>query len=251
MGIKELLRKFSYHSIRKHEVVRLEIDVLAALHGTLHIPTIFTFLCRYVRAAFFHATDCQLVNYLAERCLLSSHMICHTPSQIAAACTYITAKTSYMNSHNSCKDANHSTWTNTLVHYTEYSLEQVLVTVAKIKLHCFNPSEIAVDMHESNNDTLLGSTGSTESMVSPLSTSPSAFTTTCVPAVNDTRMCTRSHNDSGDNHSKNDSFCYDRTTRTGQSPSDASSQMYRSQGIIIAKYDTDYYGHVSKMKLYF
>jgi cyclin B len=97
------------------EIVECEKAVLETLNYQLSIPTIYTFLLRYLNAA--HATRelCYLVSYIAE-CTLHSYgmMTRFKPSQLAAAAVLIGRKALGRNA-----------WSPTLLRYSDYRREDV------------------------------------------------------------------------------------------------------------------------------
>lgn len=97
-SINSLLRAFRYeHILTKDDVLCVQMDML--IHQEIQIcsPTIFTFLCRYVRAGFADVHVVQISCYIADKCLACYEMLKHYPSLIAATCVYI-ARKSYMTS---------------------------------------------------------------------------------------------------------------------------------------------------------
>lgn len=105
------------------EIVECEKAVLDTLNYQLSIPTIYTFLLRYLNAA--HATRelCYLVSYIAE-CTLHSYgmMTRFKPSQLAAAAVLIGRKALGRNA-----------WSPTLLRYSDYRREDV-TPVAKLMI---------------------------------------------------------------------------------------------------------------------
>jgi len=97
------------------EIVGCEKALLDTLNYQLSIPTIYTFLLRYLNAA--HATRelCYLVSYIAE-CTLHSYgmMTRFKPSQLAAAAVLIGRKALGRNA-----------WSPTLLRYSDYRREDV------------------------------------------------------------------------------------------------------------------------------
>ena len=97
------------------EIVECEKAVLETLNYQLSIPTIYTFLLRYLNAA--HATLelCYLASYIAEGALLSYGMLTRfKPSQLAAAAVLIGRKALGRNA-----------WSPTLLKYSDYRREDV------------------------------------------------------------------------------------------------------------------------------
>lgn len=87
----------------------MEADILTTLDYKLTVPTIHTFLCRYLKAAHADRTMVQLSCYLTERSLQEYSMLRFTPSQIAATAVLIARKS--LNRH---------PWSPTLLKYTNY-----------------------------------------------------------------------------------------------------------------------------------
>ena len=87
----------------------MESDIAIALDYNLTVPTIHSFLCRYLKAAHADRTMVQLACYLAERTLQEYGMIKFLPSIVAATAVCIARKT--LKRH---------AWSPTLVKYTNY-----------------------------------------------------------------------------------------------------------------------------------
>ena len=73
------------------------MDMLIHQKVQINTPTIYTFLCRYVRAGFANIDVVQMSCYIADKCLACYEMLKQYPSLIAATCVYI-ARKSYMTS---------------------------------------------------------------------------------------------------------------------------------------------------------
>lgn len=93
----------------KAEVVEMESDIVNTLEYNLTVPTIHTFLCRYLKAAHADRTMVQLACYIAERTLQEYSMVKYLPSVIAATSVLIARKSLKRNP-----------WSPTLVNYTKY-----------------------------------------------------------------------------------------------------------------------------------
>ena len=91
------------------EILEMESDIAIALDYNLTVPTIHSFLCRYLKAAHADRTMVQLACYLAERTLQEYGMIKFLPSIVAATAVCIARKT--LKRH---------AWSPTLVKYTNY-----------------------------------------------------------------------------------------------------------------------------------
>ena len=106
------------------EIVEMESVIAKALDYNLTVPTIHSFLCRYLKAA--HA-DRQMVRvtcYLAERSLQEYCMLQYCPSVIAATSVLIARKT--LERH---------AWSATLVKYTNNDEDDLLACNAKMGLY--------------------------------------------------------------------------------------------------------------------
>jgi hypothetical protein len=93
----------------KQEILEMESEIAICLDYNLTVPTVHSFLCRYLKAAHADRTMVQLACYLAERTLQEYGMIEFLPSKIAATAVYIARKS--LNRH---------PWSPTLVKYTNY-----------------------------------------------------------------------------------------------------------------------------------
>lgn len=93
----------------KHEILEMETQILTTLKYNVTVPTVHSFLCRYLKAAHADRTMVQLSCYLAERSLQEFKMVRFLPSVIAAASVLVARKS--LNRH---------PWSPTLVKYTGY-----------------------------------------------------------------------------------------------------------------------------------
>jgi hypothetical protein len=98
----------------KQEIIEMEFDVVNALSYQLTIPTVHSFLCRYLKAAHADRAMVQLACYLAERTLQEYSMVKFLPSVVAATAVYIARKS--LNRH---------PWSPTLLKYTNYDEEHM------------------------------------------------------------------------------------------------------------------------------
>lgn len=106
------LRELVYITDRaytKPEILEMESEIAIALDYQLTVPTIHSFLCRFLKAAHADRAMVQLACYLAERTLQEYGMIKFLPSTIAATAVCIARKT--LRRH---------PWSPTLVKYTTY-----------------------------------------------------------------------------------------------------------------------------------
>lgn len=93
----------------KHEILEMESQIINALKFNFTVPTIHSFLCRYLKAAHADRTMVQLSCYLAERTLQEYCMLKYPPSIIAATAVLVARKS--LNRH---------PWSPTLLKYTQY-----------------------------------------------------------------------------------------------------------------------------------
>jgi G2/mitotic-specific cyclin-B, other len=91
------------------EIIETEGVLMKALDYQLTVPTIHTFLCRYLKAAHADRTMVQMACYLAERSLQEYSSLKYPPSLIAAKAI-----------HCARMSLRRHPWSPTLVHYTRY-----------------------------------------------------------------------------------------------------------------------------------
>lgn len=91
------------------EIVEMETNIIKVLDYNLTIPTIHTFLCRYLKAAHADRTMVQMACYLAERSLQEYSTLKYPPSLMAAKSI-----------HSARMSLRRHPWSPTLVHYTNY-----------------------------------------------------------------------------------------------------------------------------------
>lgn len=113
----------------KEEVLNMERKVLNFLCFQLSVPTIKTFLRRYIHAAQAtykdHLVDLEfLANYLAELTLVEYSFLRFLPSLIAASAVFLARWTLDQSDH---------PWNPTLEHYTCYKATELKVTVIAIQ----------------------------------------------------------------------------------------------------------------------
>ncbi len=104
----------------------METDIANTLQYKLTVPTVHSFLCRYLKAAHADRTMVQLACYLAERTLQEYSMLRFLPSTIAAASVYIARKS--LKRH---------PWSPTLSKYTNYEEDDLMDCVDEMKA-CIN-----------------------------------------------------------------------------------------------------------------
>ncbi len=97
------------HAYTNKEIVEMESDIINTLQFQFMVPTIHTFLCRYLKAAHADRTMVQLACYLAERSLQEYSTLRFLPSVIAASAVLVARKS--LRRH---------PWSPTLLQYTGY-----------------------------------------------------------------------------------------------------------------------------------
>jgi G2/mitotic-specific cyclin-B, other len=83
------VQELSYLTKRAYtvkEIVQTESDMASVLDYNFTVPTIYTFLCRYLKAAHADKIMVQVACYLAERSLQEYSMLQFPPSLVAAQC---------------------------------------------------------------------------------------------------------------------------------------------------------------------
>jgi G2/mitotic-specific cyclin-B, other len=93
----------------KAEIVEMETDIANTLQYNITVPTVHSFLCRFLKAAHADRTMVQLACFLAERTLQEYSMCKFLPSIIAASAVLVARKS--LRRH---------PWSPTLVKYTKY-----------------------------------------------------------------------------------------------------------------------------------
>eukprot|EP01036_Dinobryon_divergens_P029160 gene29160-38223_t len=112
----------------KQEILEMESDIVNTLEFKFTVPTIHSFLCRYLKAAHADRTMVQLACYLTERSLQEYTLLRFLPSTIAAASVLIARKT--LKRH---------PWSPTLVKYTNYDEDELQACVDEMS-STFNSS---------------------------------------------------------------------------------------------------------------
>jgi hypothetical protein len=113
----------------KQEILEMEAEILTTLDFKITVPTVHTFLCRYLKAAHADRAMVQLSCYLTERSLQEYSMLKFLPSQIAAA-SVLVARSS-LKRH---------PWSPTLVKYTNYDEHNLAQCVNDMRVFMSNLS---------------------------------------------------------------------------------------------------------------
>jgi len=112
----------------KQEIVEMENDVIRTLDWNMTVPTIHSFLCRFLKAAHADRTMVQLACYVCERSLQEYGMTKFLPSTIAAASVLIARR--------GCK---RNAWSATLSKYTRHD-EAALAPCVQELMQALNDS---------------------------------------------------------------------------------------------------------------
>lgn len=108
---------------KKSDLLKMEVKVLASLNYCLAIPIPYRFLRRFAKAAGSNMETLTLARYILETSLMEYDFITIKASKMAAACLNLAM--AMKNLHE---------WTPTLVHYTEYTQEDLSELVAKLNV---------------------------------------------------------------------------------------------------------------------
>jgi G2/mitotic-specific cyclin-B, other len=119
----------------KQEILEMESEIAITLDYQMTIPTVHSFLCRYLKAAHADRTMVQLACYLSERTLQEYGMVKFLPSTIAATAVYIARKS--LKRH---------PWSPTLVKYTGYDEPEMAgcAESMSVYINASNPQQQAV-----------------------------------------------------------------------------------------------------------
>jgi len=102
----------------KQEIVEMENEVIRALAWDMTVPTIHSFLCRFLKAAHADRQMVQVACYVCERSLQEYGLNKYLPSMVAAASVLLARK--------GCRRNN---WSTTLIKYTKYTEAEVMPCV--------------------------------------------------------------------------------------------------------------------------
>jgi cyclin B len=129
----------------KQEILEMEADILTTLDFKFTVPTIHTFLCRYLKAAHADRAMVQLSCYLTERCLQEYTLLRFLPSEIAAAAVLIARTT--LKRH---------PWSPTLVKYTHYDEPDLAACINEMRNTITNPTNQQQAVHRKYSSTKFG-----------------------------------------------------------------------------------------------
>lgn len=112
----------------KKEILEMENDIVCTLQWDMTVPTVHSFLCRFLKAAHADRTMVQLACFIAERSLQEQSMIKHLPSVVAASAIYA-ARTSLKR----------NPWSPTLLQYTKLDEPQLSECLSDMKVFILHP----------------------------------------------------------------------------------------------------------------
>ena len=112
----------------KKEILEMENDIVCTLQWDMTVPTVHSFLCRFLKAAHADRTMVQLACFIAERSLQEQSMMKHLPSVVAASAIYA-ARTSLKR----------NPWSPTLLHYTKLDEPQLAECLSDMKAFILHP----------------------------------------------------------------------------------------------------------------
>lgn len=113
----------------KQEILEMESDIVNVLEYKFTVPTIHSFLCRYLKAAHADRTMVQLACYLTERTLQEYSVLQFLPSVVAASAVLIARKSLKRHS-----------WSPTLVRYTNYDECDLASCIEEMRKCINNPA---------------------------------------------------------------------------------------------------------------
>jgi transcription initiation factor TFIIIB Brf1 subunit/transcription initiation factor TFIIB len=106
----------------KQEILEMESEIATTLQYQFTIPTVHSFLCRFLKAAHADRTMVQLACYLTERTLQEYSMVKFLPSTVAATAVMVARKS--LNRH---------PWSPTLMKYTGLDEKDLMACAEEMK----------------------------------------------------------------------------------------------------------------------
>mmetsp|Transcript_29922 Transcript_29922/g.67922 ORF Transcript_29922/g.67922 Transcript_29922/m.67922 type:complete len:346 (+) Transcript_29922:46-1083(+) len=113
----------------KQEILEMESEIVNTLEYKFTVPTVHSFLCRYLKAAHADRTMVQLACYLTERTLQEYTMLRFLPSTIAATAVMVARKS--LNRH---------PWSPTLMKYTNMDERDLLQCAEEMRATIVDPA---------------------------------------------------------------------------------------------------------------
>lgn len=139
---------------KKTELLKMETKVLASLDYCLAIPIPYRFLRRFAKAGNCDMATLTLARYILETTLLEYDYVTIRASKLAAAC---------LNLAMAMKGAHE--WTPTLVHYTEYTRDDLSDLLAKLNvLISIQPKKNMKTVHSKYSHTVFFEVANTPSL---------------------------------------------------------------------------------------
>ncbi|XP_076227534.1 G2/mitotic-specific cyclin-B [Nomia melanderi] len=112
----------------KVEIFQMEMLIARTLDYSFGRPLPLHFLRRYSKAGKAHSIHHTAAKYFLEQSLVHYNMCQYFPSLLAAAAIYL----AFVVINNNDEDKDKTVWTNTLVHYSTYTKDDVLPVVREI-----------------------------------------------------------------------------------------------------------------------
>lgn len=108
---------------KKNDIINMEYSILKELKFNIYNPNSLTFACRYFKAAHANRLFVNMGFYLLIRVLQDASFVNYLPSLVAASVMYIV--------RDKCNRL--TTWSNTLIHYTNYTYDDMKQCIDDIK----------------------------------------------------------------------------------------------------------------------
>jgi hypothetical protein len=134
----------------KEEIVAMESDIVNTLQFQLTVPTVHTFLCRYLKAAHADRTMVQLACFLAERSLQEYSSLKFLPSVVAATAVLIARKS--LRRH---------PWSPTLLKYTNYDEADLEACAEEMRAYLSNSASQQQAVHRKYSSARFGGVSTT------------------------------------------------------------------------------------------
>jgi len=114
------------------KILRMEEKILKTLAYNVTVPTPYTFLVRFLKAANADKLMSQIANFVLDGTLLTlEHLTCvWRPSQLAAAAVFIARRALAGGGRRTTPHSHH--WSSTLIKYTLYDVKEVVPVARSI-----------------------------------------------------------------------------------------------------------------------
>lgn len=129
----------------KQEILEMESEIVNTLQYQFTVPTVHSFLCRYLKAAHADRTMVQLACYLTERTLQEYSMLKFLPSTIAATAVMVARKS--LNRH---------PWSPTLMKYTNLDEKDLAACAEEMRVTINDPANQQQAVHRKYSSSKFG-----------------------------------------------------------------------------------------------